>query len=75
MVKDSKLYNILGINTNANESEIKKAYRKLTHGRQLAYIPLCVSYLLALSLRAIKISTRIPASRNKSDERNIKLYC
>jgi DnaJ homolog subfamily A member 2 len=29
MVKDSKLYERLGINTNATESEIKKAYKKL----------------------------------------------
>ena len=29
MVRDSKLYDILEVNPNANENEIKKAYRKL----------------------------------------------
>ena len=29
MVRDTKLYNTLGVNTNATDTEIKKAYRKL----------------------------------------------
>ena len=30
MVKDTKLYDVLGISTTANESEIKKAYQKMS---------------------------------------------
>ena len=30
MVKDTKLYDILGVKSNATESELKKAYRKLS---------------------------------------------